>query len=266
MRTNPQHVSQDCLGQAAHNPLGGIQITLLEKIDELGSITRAAKAVGICYKTAWDTINLINTMTDKPLVNRHIGGRGGGGSRLTEEGKRIVSQFKTIQEEQRRFLDNQEERFGYTGSVFNFLRRSSVSISARNTFTGIVSSICRSTVYAEVTLTLSGGLPLTAVVSNAAVDNLGLKTGMEAYAIVKASAVLVATGLHKARVTAGNIFCGAVSAITPGPATTEVDIAMDGGMTISAVITHGNTARLGLKEGEPVCALFEASNVILGVS
>lgn len=247
--------------------LGGIQLSLLEKIDELGSITRAAKAIGICYKTAWDTINLINSAAEKPLVYRQIGGKGGGGSRLTEEGRKVVSQFKTLQEEHRKFLDNQEERLGYTGSIFNYLRKTSVNISARNTFIGIVSSISRSSIYSEVILSLNGGHYLTAIVSNAAVDNLGLATGMEAYAIVKASSVIVATGLHaNGRVTAGNLFRGVVKSITSEAATTEVNIEISDGMSISAVITHGNTARLGLKTGDPVCALFEAAGVILGTS
>lgn len=246
--------------------LGNTQINLLEKIEELGSITRAAKAVGICYKTAWDTINLINNTAEKPLVDRQIGGKGGGGSCLTDEGKKVISQFKTIQEEHRKFLDNQEERFGYTGSVFNYLRRSSGIVSARNTFTGIVASINRSTVYAEVILNLKGGLTLTAVVSNAAIDNLGLKTGMEAYALVRASSVMVASGLHNARITAGNLYSGVVENISQGPATTEVDVVIDDSMVITSVITHGNATRLGIKPGDHVSALFEASNVILGVS
>jgi len=266
-QNNLSHSPQISLNQPDKAFLGGIQINLLEKIEELGSITRAAKAVGICYKTAWDTIHQINSMAEKPLVNRQIGGRGGGGSRLTPEGKLVVTQFKSIQEEHRKFLENQEERLGYTGSVFNFLRRTSVKISARNTFIGIVSSICRSALYAEVTLALNGGLRLTAVVSNAAIDNLKLTTGMEAYAIVKASSVIVATGLHNnARAIAGNIFSGTIASISQGAATTEVDIKTDGGIIISADITQGNSSSLGIKTGDYVCALFQASNVILGVS
>jgi len=84
--------------------LSADRINLLEKIDESGSITKAAKVVGICYKTAWDTINLINNLAEKPLVHPMIGGKGGGGTSLTAEGKRIVTQFKIIQEEHRKFL------------------------------------------------------------------------------------------------------------------------------------------------------------------
>jgi len=68
--------------------LGADRIDLLEKIDELGSITKAAQAVGISYKTAWDQINTINNLAEKPLVDRLTGGKGGGGTSLTAEGKK----------------------------------------------------------------------------------------------------------------------------------------------------------------------------------
>jgi molybdate transport system regulatory protein len=246
--------------------LGGDRIYLLEKIDELGSITKAAKDVGISYKTAWDTINLINNMAEKPLVDRLTGGKGGGGTSLTAEGKRVVNQFKTIQEEHRKFLDNLEVRLGDTDSLYQFLRRISMKVSARNTFAGSVTKITKGAVNAEVTLSLKGGVPLTAVVTNGAIDNLGLKTGAEAYAIVKASSVIIGTDLHDAKVSARNIFCGTIAKIIEGPVNTEVDVEIGGGNTVSAVITHDSAIRLELKVGGHACALFKASSVIIGVN
>lgn len=246
--------------------LGGDRILLLEKIDELGSITKAAQAVGISYKTAWDTINMINNLAEKPLVDRLTGGKGGGGTSLTAEGKLVIAQFKTIQEEHRKFLDNLESRLGDTDSLYQFLRRISMKVSARNTFAGTVTQITKGAVNAEVTLTLTGGTPLTAVVTNGAVDNLGLKTGTEAYAIIKASSVIIGTDLHDAKVSARNIFCGTITKIIEGPVNTEVDVEIGGGNTVSAVITHGSAERLELKVGGHACALFKASSVIIGVS
>ena len=246
--------------------LGGERITLLEKVDELGSITKAAKAVGISYKTAWDTINMINNLAEKPLVDRLAGGKGGGGASLTAEGKKIVTQYKTIQEEHRKFLDNLEYRLGDTASLYQFLRRISMKVSARNTFAGTVGKITEGAVNAEVTLSLKGGVPLTAVVTNGAIDNLGLRVGAEAYAIIKASSVIIGTDLHDAKVSARNIFCGAIAKIIEGPVNTEVDVEIGGGNTVSAVITHDSAIRLGLKVGGHACTLFKASSVIIGVS
>jgi molybdate transport system regulatory protein len=246
--------------------LGGDRIHLLEKIDELGSITKAAKGVGISYKTAWDTVNLINNLAEKPLVDRSAGGKGGGGTSLTAEGKKVIEQFKTIQEEHRKFLDNLENRLGDTDSLYQFLRRISMKVSARNTFAGSVTTITQGAVNAEVTLTLKGGIPLAAVVTNGAISNLGLKVGSEAYAIIKASSVIIGTDLHDAKVSARNVFCGTIATIIEGPVNTEVDVEIGGGNIISAVITHGSSERLELKVGGHACALFKASSVIIGVS
>ena len=252
--------------QAESKFLGGDRIELLGKIDELGSITKAAKAVGISYKTAWDNVNTINNLAEKPFVDRLAGGKGGGGTSLTPEGKKIVNEFKTIQDELARVLGNLEQRLGDTEGLFQFLRRISMKVSARNTFAGSVTSITKGAVNAEVTLTLKGGIPLTAVVTNGAIDNLGLKTGAEAYAIIKASSVILGTDLHDAKVSARNVFCGTISKIIEGPVNTEVDVEIGGGNTVSSVITHGSAQRLELKVGGHACALFKASSVILGVS
>jgi len=246
--------------------LGGDRIHLLEKIDEFGSITKAAKDVGISYKTAWDTVNLINNLAEKPLVDRLTGGKGGGGTNLTAEGKKIIEQFKTIQEEHRKFLSNLEERLGDTDSLYKFLRRISMKVSARNTFSGTVTNITKGAVNAEVTLSLKSGIPLTSVVTNGAIDNLGLKTGAEAYAIIKASSVIIGTDLHDARVSARNVFCGTIAKIIEGPVNTEVDVEIGGGNIVSAVITHGSSEKLELKVGGHACALFKASSVIIGVN
>jgi molybdate transport system regulatory protein len=141
-----------------------------------------------------------------------------------------------------------------------------MKVSARNTFAGSVSGIIKGAVNAEVTITLKGGVPLVAVVTNGAIDNLGLKIGSEAFAIVKASSVIIGTDLHDAKISARNVFCGTIAKIVEGPVNTEVDVEIGGGNTVSAVITHGSSQRLGLKEGGHACTLFKASCVIIGVS
>src|ERR1035437_3381966 len=226
------------LNRADNKFLGGDRINLLEKIDELGSITKAAKAVGISYKTAWDTVNLINNLAEKTLGDRLTGGKGGGGTSLTAEGKRIISQFNTIQEEHRKFLDNLEGRLVDTDGLYRFLRRISMKVSARNTFAGTVTNITTGAVNAEVTLSLKGGIPLTAVITNDAISNLGLKTGADAYAIIKASSVIIGTDLHDAKVSARNVFCGTIATIIEGPVNTEVDVEIGGGNVISRSEEH----------------------------
>ena len=141
-----------------------------------------------------------------------------------------------------------------------------MKVSARNVFAGTVTKITKGAVNAEVTLTLKGGAPLTATVTNGAIDNLGLKEGTDAYAIIKASSIIIGTDLHDAKVSARNIYCGTITKVIHGPVNAEVDIEIGGGNVISTVITHESAQRLELKAGGHACALIKASSVILGVS
>ncbi|KAB2875764.1 MAG: LysR family transcriptional regulator, partial [Burkholderiaceae bacterium] len=77
--------------------LGGSgRFDLLRAVASEGSITKAAKAYGISYKAAWDAIDSMNVLAGEPLVERSTGGRGGGSTRLTPRGQRLLERFEQI--------------------------------------------------------------------------------------------------------------------------------------------------------------------------
>jgi molybdate transport system regulatory protein len=141
-----------------------------------------------------------------------------------------------------------------------------MKLSARNVLAGTITKITKGAVNAEVALALTGGTPLIAIITNGSIDNLALKEGVSVFAIIKASSVLIGTELHDAKTSARNIMCGTVAKIVEGPVSTEVDVEVGGGNTISAVITHESAGNLGLTVGGHACTLFKASSVIIGVS
>ncbi len=67
-----------------------------------------------------------------------------------------------------------------------------MKLSARNTLKGVVVKVTRGAVNSEVILRLDGGSEVVSVITNESVDNLGLKEGVKAYAVIKASNVMVA--------------------------------------------------------------------------
>jgi molybdate transport system regulatory protein len=253
--------------QKAENKfLGGDRIALLEKIEEFGSINSAAKAAGISYKTAWHLVNMMNNLSEKPLVDRMTGGKGGGGTVLTREGRNVIEQFRIVQEEHRKFLLNLEGRLGNTKTLYQFLKNISMKISARNVFSGTVEKVTRGAVNAEVILLLKGETRITSVITIGAVDNLGLKEGLNAYAIIKSSSIIIAQELLDAKLSARNILPGKITKVIEGPVSTEVDLEIGDGNIISAIITHGSSEKLSLKEGDTACSVFKASSVIIGVN
>lgn len=244
--------------------LGGDRIALLEKIEQHGSITNAAKAVGISYKTAWQLVDMMNNLASRPLVERTIGGKGGGGTVVTDEGRKVIEQFRIVQEEHRRFLQQLEERLGEGKNVCQFLNRIAMRISARNILAGNVERLTKGAVNSEVVLQLHGGQKIVSIITNTSVDNLGLQEGMVAYAIIKASSVLLGEELSNETFSASNILQGTITRIVEGAVNSEVDVAIGGGNTLSAIVTQSSVQRLGLCEGMTVCAAFKASSVIIG--
>jgi molybdate transport system regulatory protein len=137
--------------------------------------------------------------------------------------------------------------------------------SARNQFVGKVSAYTAGAVNDEVELTLPGGARIAAIVTRESTESLGLKMGATAFALVKASSVIVATDLSGARLSARNQLSGTVSSITPGAVNAEVVIDVGGGLTVAAIVTQSSAKSLGLQVGQPATAIFKASSVILGV-
>jgi len=67
-----------------------------------------------------------------------------------------------------------------------------MKLSARNLLKGKVIQIVKGAVNSEVTLELPGGTHIVSIITNTSVDSLGLKEGKDAYAVIKASSVMLA--------------------------------------------------------------------------
>ena len=87
--------------------LGEGRVNLLKAIDKMGSLSQAAKSIGMSYKKAWSLIDAVNKRAEKPVTTSSIGGKGGGGAELTSYGKSLVETFETINKKCWKFLDNQ---------------------------------------------------------------------------------------------------------------------------------------------------------------
>ena len=254
------------LGRDDQNLLSDKRIALLEKISECGSITQAAKAVGLSYKGAWDAVDAMNGMLGKPLVATMTGGKGGGGTQLTATGISIVDAYSALRKEQKRFLEAASAGIEDFDNIYQMIRRLTVKTSARNQFFGKVTAIKQGPVNVEVELTLTGGDKVHSVVTHDGLENLGLKIGSEAWALVKSSWIILALPDAANKVSARNKLVGKITRITLGNVNTEVVLQLDGGNTVSVVITNDSVYSLGLAEGLEVCAVFKASSVILGVT
>ncbi|MCE4556530.1 TOBE domain-containing protein [Roseateles cellulosilyticus] len=249
--------------------LGDTRVRLLEAIDSCGSISQAAKRVPLSYKAAWDAVDAMNNLADQPLVERSTGGKAGGGTRLTDHGRRVIAMFRAVEAEHQAALDRLSQRFadmpgGDATSFQRLLRRMSVRTSARNQFVGTVSGLREGRVDYEVRVRLDDALELVAVVTRESAETLGLAIGSEVVALVKASSLLLVTD-PALRLSARNQLWGTVSRIVDGPVNAEVTVDLSGGRSAVAVLTRESVPALGLAEGVRACAAFKVSSVILAV-
>ncbi len=246
--------------------LGGArQVALLEAIASTGSITHAAKAVGVSYKGAWDSIDHMNQLAGEPLLERSSGGKGGGGTRLTQRGQQLVENFRQIEAEHQKFLALLSQQAAGMADDYLLMRKMAMKTSARNQFAGTVRSIHTGAVNDEVVIAIGGGHELVAIVTHDSVVSLGLQVGGPAIALVKSSSVLLATEVESVRFSARNRLSGRISRVHPGAVNTEVVLDLGEGRSIAAIITQGSADALELAEGQTATALFKASSVIVAV-
>ncbi len=253
------------LNRYSHNFLGHGRIELLEKIVEYGSIAKAAKAMRMSYKAAWDTIDAMNNLSPHLLVLRNAGGKGGGGTQVTDYGKQLINLFKELEKQHTQFLHQLNEKFIHFEQDHNILGKIIMQTSARNEFLGTVNHIKSGPVNTEISILLKGNDKLVAVITQNSAEYLGLKEGSEVIALIKAPQVYLMSPERRLKVSARNCLTGTVVGITQGPVNTEVTLELASGNTLKAIITMDAFNELQIQEGIEMCGFFKASNVILAI-
>lgn len=273
IRVTPARKKQPVLGVSAglmlntsgQSFLSERRIRLLENIDRHGSITHAAKAIELSYKAAWDTIDAMNNLAAQPLVTRGAGGAGGGGTRLTDYGRQVIALYRQLETGHQQIIRRMSSELHDADKLTSLLKAIAMKTSARNQLRGIVKTVRKGAVNADVILNLGDGLEIFANITNDAVSDLGLKPGREAIALIKSSFVLLSVGAPP-RISARNRLPGRITTITKGKVNSEVKIELAGGRTLVAIVTEDGAKELGLKQGDECCAIVKASHVLLAVN
>ncbi|MFP3495542.1 TOBE domain-containing protein [Pseudomonas sp. SIMBA_059] len=235
------------------------RIALLAHIAEQGSITRAAKSAGLSYKGAWDAIDELNNLAQKPLVERSVGGKGGGGAKLTAEGERVLRLYQRLQALQAQVLGSDED-----ASDFNLLGRLMLRTSARNQLHGQVVAIEQHGRNDTIRLQLAAGLNIDAQITHDSTRRLELALGVEVVALIKAGWLeLLAIG--QAATPGHNCMSGIIDTILAaddGPS--EVRITLPNGLVLCALAQPAALEALGASENQPIQVQFAPNNVLLG--
>jgi molybdate transport system regulatory protein len=249
--------------------LGGNRIRLLEAVEKQGSISKAARSIPMSYKAAWDALEELNNLADEPVILRNIGGAGGGGTKLTDYGRKLVAMFRAVEGEYQAAMDQlyreSDDSEGTDKASFQrLLRRITLRSSARNQFVGTVARVVADSVDAQVFMAIDDDHEIEAHVTADSVKRLDLTPGREVIALVKAPAVSLLTGKYKPAADT-NYMDGTISRINKGPVNSEivVDVPLARVRHVTAIITTESAIALGLKVGAKVTAAFQAGSAIL---
>ena len=245
--------------------MGHGRIELLELIDTFGSISKAAKQMKMSYKAAWDAVDAMNNVAKEPIVSKETGGRGGGGTRLTDYGKEIIQVYKEAHKEHERFLAQLSSRVQNFNDHASFFQRMSMKTSARNQYAGTITALTQGPISSEVAIRIAENTMIYASITNESLNELQLKEGMEAFALIKTSWITLTDPDCAGKVSARNRLCGEVEAFNTGAINSEVIIRLDEKNTITATITNPSAKEMALHLGSKVCAIFKSSSVIVGI-
>lgn len=82
---------------APGSSIGPGKIALLEHIEASGSLSQAARELGMSYRRAWLLLDDLNHALGEPVSTASIGGAGGGGARLTDFGRKLIAAYREVE-------------------------------------------------------------------------------------------------------------------------------------------------------------------------
>ena len=256
----------DALGHA----LTDKRIDILRQIGACGSISQAARAVGVSYKAAWQAVDTLTNLAGTPLVARAVGGSGGGGAQLTEAGHQLLAAADAMAQARGAVLS----RWQATPHAGPALARLAVRTSMRNQLPCVVDRLAVQGQIVCVHLRLegegAGAVSLASRITRESAELLGLQPGLAVLALCKATAVRVERGGRAAPATATADAAPAGTHRLPARATRVVR--GESGDEVSAELAAGlhmvgfAAPHSGLRAGSAVVLVVEENAVVLALA
>jgi len=238
-------------GALGHQPADK-RLEILRRVAAVGSISQAARDAGVSYKAAWQALDTLSNLAGAALVERAVGGAGGGGATLTAAGTQVLH----AAEEMSRARDAVLGRLAMPAPA---LAGIGLRTSMRNHLPARVASLKPRAGALDVLLELAGGGALQARITRESAQLLGLQRGLEVLALCKATAVAVQAA-GAATEPGANALAGTV---TRAPRATggEVAVQLAGGLQLVGFAGAGS----GLRAGSAAVALLDSAAVVIGL-
>ncbi|MCC2955907.1 TOBE domain-containing protein [Massilia sp. IC2-477] len=232
---------------------GDKRIDILRRVGQAGSISEAARAAGVSYKAAWQALETLANLAGTALVEKAVGGSGGGGATLTRAGERVLEAADEMARARQHIL----ARFalGDASGRAAFALRTSM----RNQFPCAVGSIASRAGQVRVQLLLAGGSVLHSRITRESAQLLGLQRGMEVLALCKATAVQVAGHIDAS--TQENVLAGEIVRASRDASGGEATLRLPGGVQLVGF----SGPHAALRAGSPAMAAIDEASVVIGM-
>ncbi|MCX8649114.1 LysR family transcriptional regulator [Gilliamella sp. B2776] len=163
------------------------RIALLKAIDQTGSLSQAAKQIGLSYKTAWDAISEINKLTAKPFLITATGGKNGGGTKLSAYAVRFIQLYDLLTQLQHNAFNILNDDNVPLDDILKATAKLSLQTSARNQLYGYVKHIEANHIAGYVDVKLSDNqTELKGYITQQSIERLKLSMNKTVLLLIKA--------------------------------------------------------------------------------
>lgn len=258
--TTSSPLARPGLAGALGHEVADKRLDILRRIGQVGSISEAARGADVSYKAAWQAIDTLTNLAGAPLVERTVGGSGGGGAQLTATGRQLLDAADTLATLRQQALAQVAQRSDAQAGVAPRLAGLGLRTSMRNQLPCQVLALQRAGRAMQVRLGLSDGSTLLSRITRESAELLGLAVGNEVLALAKATAVAVVAAPTKAA-TLPNQLHGTVARLARSVAGDEVVLTLACGLQMVGFAAPG----LQLKVGQAAVVVFDDAAVVLAV-
>lgn len=230
------------------------RMEILRQIGASGSISQAARDAGVSYKAAWQAIDTLTNLAGVVLVERAVGGSGGGGATLTRAGQQMLSTAQQLNQARSQVFASLARSTSGSAALSGM----GVRTSMRNQLPCSIARLELKGQVMRVHLSLASGVELVSRITKASAELLSLRKGQQVLALCKATAVCVRA--ESGLAVTGNsappqVLGGKAVRVSPGASGDEVSLQLDAGLQLVGFAAAGSK----LKAGARVSALVEES-------
>lgn len=234
------------------------RIDILRRIGQVGSISEAARGAGVSYKAAWQALETLANLAGTPLVDKAVGGSGGGGAVLTAAGQRVLQAAQAMNQARQQVLAQLAlTSAASAGSATPGQAAMALRTSMRNQFPCTVGTLMSGQGQVRVLLQLPEGATLMSRITRESAQLLGLQPGLKVLALCKATAVHIARDI--AASPASNRLTGQVTRASRAQGGGEVSLRIAGGIQLVGFAATGH----GLRTGQTAKAAVDEAGVVI---